>query len=61
MTLSEFRALPLIRRFISLDVDTRSVLRHEVRRDPATGLTLMLAFNLHNGMPVGPTLKETRP
>ena len=52
MTLNEFRTIPLIRRFISLDERSGDMLRHEVRRDPATGLTLTLGFNLLTGRPV---------
>lgn len=38
-----FLALPLIRSFIVLDMEKGLVLRHEVRRDPMTGLTLTRA------------------
>lgn len=38
-----FSSLPLLRSFIVLDMEKGIVLRHEVRRDPMTGLTLTRA------------------
>lgn len=46
MTLQEFQRIPLLRSFIAADPEDGSMKRHEVRRDPATGLTLSLAFPL---------------
>lgn len=46
MTLSEFRSIPLLRSYIYVDTGANTLLRREVRRDPLTGLTLSLAFNL---------------
>jgi hypothetical protein len=54
MKLSEFRLLPLIRRFISLDKDTGDLLMHEVRRDPKSGLTLTLGLNPLDRPPANP-------
>lgn len=39
--LDPFKALPLIRSFMSVDVADGMVYRVEVRRDPVTGMTLM--------------------
>lgn len=40
MKLKDFEALPLLKVFYSVDTATGDLLRHEVRRDPDTGLTL---------------------
>lgn len=42
MTLSQFKAIPLLRSFVTVDPKDGSMLHTEVRRDPATGLTLKL-------------------
>lgn len=42
MTLTEFRAIPLLRAFISVDPKTGMMLYTQVRRCPDTGLTLKL-------------------
>ncbi len=44
MTLSQFKAIPLLRSFISVDPKDGSMLHTEVRRDPDTGLTLSLTL-----------------
>lgn len=44
MTLTEFKAIPLLRSFIYVDPETSHMIRIEVRRDPTTGLTLSLKY-----------------
>lgn len=46
MAISEFRKLPLIKAYISVDRETQDLLRNEVRREEATGLTLRATFPL---------------
>ena len=42
MTRSQFNQIPLLRSFICVDPKDGAMLHIEIRRDPATGLTLSL-------------------
>ena len=42
MTRSQFNLMPLLRSFICVDPEDGAMLHVEIRRDPATGLTLCL-------------------
>lgn len=44
MTAAEFRRIPLLRRIPLVDEETGDLYVLEVRRDPATGLTLKAKF-----------------
>lgn len=44
INLTTFRTMPLLRSYISVDTKSRDLLRHEVRRDTASGLTLKATF-----------------
>jgi len=47
MTKDGWNKIPLLRAFISVDTEDNDLVRHEVRRDPSSGLTLHAKFKLN--------------
>jgi hypothetical protein len=48
MTRTQFLAIPLLRSFIAVDPNDGAMVYTQVRRDPATGLTLKLSTKTPN-------------